>query len=78
MKAPDKIYLEKFPSGSIGVVWNDNIQDCGRNEPIEYIRKYALLEWAKDIIADKEEEPDVWSSGFRFALNVLINKLNEL
>ena len=50
MKAPDKIYLEKFPSGVLRGIWNDNIEDCGRNEPIPYIRKDALIKWMQNEI----------------------------
>lgn len=73
MNAPDKIYLEKFPSGTLGVVWNENVEDCGGNEPIQYIRKEALLEWEKGHQEGERQGSYIWS-----CFQIIIDKLNSL
>lgn len=74
MKAPDVIYLEKFPSGTIGVVWNDNIEDCGSNEPVEYIRKDALMEWIQEVRAIPHDNGITRDLAFQ----EIVNKLNSM
>lgn len=53
MKAPDKIYLAtndevlnmELDNGFVGIAHEDSTDIL---EPVEYIRKGALLEWAKE------------------------------
>ena len=45
MKVPDKIYVQHAKSmsnGFVGIAWTDKNFN---SEPVEYIRKDALLEW---------------------------------
>ena len=73
---PDKIYLEKFPSGTIGSVWNDNIEDCGGNEPILYIRKDVLLEWL--LYVKRLWSQTNSSQEALMTLQMIIDKLNSM
>ena len=67
-KAPDKIYVQHAKSmsnGFVGIAWVDKNFN---GEPVEYIRKDALLEW---IAVHRLLHGGVtW--------NTLIDKLNEL
>lgn len=56
MKAPDKLYIgdnQVQPNGFCGLAWT-NPKDI--LEPMEYIRKEALLEWLKDKYELLEED----------------------
>ena len=48
MKAPDKIYVLPEVASVVKVL----------DEEVEYIRKDALLEWAKDCIAEIRRSPN--------------------
>lgn len=87
MEAPKKIYvtidrpqeiIEENPE-LVGVAWSEKDDSC---EHIEYIRKDALLEWAKNEIikADMAMETGdghaIW--GQRNMCKQLIDKLNSL
>ena len=84
MKAPDKIYYDKLcinPSGyeeGRAYELNPDPLPC-----VEYIRKDALLEWAKDEhdsgpIKDSADNGDAWSIGYLCGMADIIMKLNSL
>ena len=75
--APDKIYIEQK------AVMYDlvNTEPC-KPDDYEYIRKDALLEWAKEKFSDltkkfeAQDDPVWW--GQRNAFQQMIDKLNSL
>ena len=76
MEAPDKIYV---PQHNIEA---GNIQELGElivAGSTEYIRKEALLEWAKNL-KERWEEPPMsrHSPGCVYMLEQLINKLSSM
>ena len=48
MKAPDKLYLGRRSYGPLIGGWQTNLFESKEIESIAYIRKSALLEWAKE------------------------------
>ncbi len=46
MKAPDKIYVARYNGESFSHSWT--IEPLGDTTATEYIRKDALIEWAKE------------------------------
>ena len=84
MNAPDKIYLAPNPpmananrDGFVGLAWNSKDDIL---EPEEYIRKDALLEWAKEREKDTYDAAGVddMVCGYHDAIMDLIEKLNSL
>lgn len=84
MKAPDKIYLREYKAGGLSQVWS-GIKPT--EETIiashEYIRKEALLEWAKEqkedcerVIREHPEDESLWYERDKYA--ELIDKLNSM
>lgn len=74
---PDKIYINKHLLRR-GMMYK--AQDPPAPE-FEYIRKDALLEWAKEhkrVIETHGDERDAYSRGEYSALNSLIDKLNSI
>ncbi len=80
MRAPDKIYLfkveleERWPGITEASELNPKEEEC-------YIRKNALLEWAKVhkcVIETHGDERDAYLRGEYSMLNSLIDKLNSL
>ena len=75
MKAPDKIYIQ--PNAHDG--WFEN---GGPSEIfVEYIRKDALLEWAKETKAELEAQnciKDDIRKGAVWELEEIIEKLNSM
>lgn len=74
MKAPDKIYM---PNELFSEEWQRHIE----GEDTEYIRKDALLEWAKARLSDVRGinyEEDNYSAGEAHAIANVINHLNSL
>lgn len=67
MKAPDKIYVELC---SDGVYSHEKKWEGSHN--IEYIRKDALLEWAREKYEEYHDRREM------FAFGELIDKLNSL
>jgi len=84
MKAPDKIYVEtggydKRRDSVVGYAF-DSYSESQPNE-IEYIRKDAILEWAKEYkkaIEVNGDENDAYTRGEYSAINSLIDKINSL
>lgn len=73
MKAPDKIY--------VNIPWDywRPAADDKLSTDTEYIRKDALLEWAKELKERWEEPPmSKHSPGCVYMLEQLIDKLNSL
>lgn len=76
MNAPDKIYLHPDIGGKEFIrPW---LKRAANSESVAYIRKDALLEWAKNLKERWEEPPmSKHSPGCVFMLEQLINKLNS-
>lgn len=74
MNAPDKIYIEQK-----AVMYDMvNTEPC-KPDDYEYIRKDALLEWAKNLKERWEEPPmSKHSPGCVFMLEQVIEKLNSM
>ena len=75
MKAPDKIYVTP-----VGTWDTEHIPDLQDNI---YIRKDALLEWAKEVndsgpIKDSADKGDAWSIGYLCGMRDIIDKLNSI
>lgn len=75
MKAPDKIFVHR--TIHLGFLSGSEINITGHDE--EYIRKAALLEWAKNL-KERWEEPPMsrHSPGCVYMLEQLINKLSSM
>lgn len=69
MKAPDKLYLGRMSYGPLIGGWQTNPFESKEIESIAYIRKDALLEWAKEMNE---------CGATILALDTLIDKLNSL
>ena len=69
-KAPDKIYVGDYDIVTTCGIYSLKLED---DSEIEYIRKEALLEWAKGIANDAEH-----SLAYRGAFRDLIDKINSL
>ena len=71
METPDKVYLGIQDLGS-GYAYDISLDDNGGQE---YIRKDALMEWAKgEIMPGNSAE----GKGWNWALQTLIDKINSL
>lgn len=80
MKAPDKLYIGLEDVGSRHRVYNVSVIPNGYDE---YIRKDALLKWAKEVhdsgpIKDSADKGDAWSIGYLCGMRDIIDKLNSL
>lgn len=78
MTAPDKIYLEKSLSNPdrLHSQWYPNDVIGGG---IEYIRKDALMEWAKEHYTSMDiTKRDMWDGGYNCAMKQLIDKINSM
>ena len=70
MKAPDKIHM---PNELLSEEWCRHIE----GQDTEYIRKDALLEWAKECF--RLQDSGCWySKGAADAYSKVINKLNSM
>lgn len=66
MKAPDKIYLipfgkpikEPYPDDDGTTIWSSNPFGNTNAGNIEYIRKEAILKWARECTASFQEQMD--------------------
>ena len=82
MTAPDKIYIPIYPNYNLD---GEHLGDEWMYEPhkgfnnAEYIRKDALLEWAKEHYTSLDiTKRDMWDGGYNCAIKELIDKLNSL
>ena len=76
MKAPDKICIRKDDTAPFGFtrhwIYTTKVQE----HDIEYIRKDALLEWAKDW--QNELDDSLGASMVHHVLNEVIKKIESL
>ena len=70
---PDKIYIR---TGMSGLLYGSKGKSF--ESDVEYIRKEALLEWAKDKLLDCEISNDETDYGRIEAYQNVIDKLNEM
>ena len=73
MKAPDKVYCESCSDGIYS-----HIHRWENADNIEYIRKDALLEWAKKKNKRIDTEDGDYSLGYVSAMIDLIDKIESL
>lgn len=79
MKAPDKIYIAETPNKLIEIWSEEPIESKPYITEHEYLRKDALLEWAKKLKERWEEPPmSKHSPGCVYMLEQLIEKLNSM
>ena len=80
MNAPDKIYIHR--TIHLGLLSASEIDITGQDE--QYIRKDALLEWAKEKkkqLFEQEstnDEPSDVAAGINAGLDMVIGKLNSM
>lgn len=70
MKAPDKIYVHVRTEPRPSITFSEVLEKNSTNE--EYIRKGALLEWAK------EKESSVLTLIAKLAYKTMINKIEQI
>ena len=79
MKAPDKIYFYSYCGDIDTATWD---VEPFNGENVEYIRKDALLEWAKEqhkiLMEMLDPLKDDFGWGTRFAFHLVIDKINSL
>ena len=75
MKVPDKIYVREFAEG-LNQMWSHiKATETSAIAQHEYIRKDALLEWAKgEIMPGNSAE----GKGWNMAMQTLIDKIESL
>ena len=74
MKAPDKIYIHTRTEPYCSITWSEVKEKNCTNE--EYIRKDALLVWAKEKFLEYNKFAMDWKE--RKAFQQMIDKLNSL
>lgn len=73
MKAPDKIYVREFAKG-LSQMWSGiRATETSATAQHEYIRKEALMEWAKGHQEGERQGSYTWS-----CYQIFIDKLNEM
>lgn len=82
MEAPDKIYIAETPNKLIEIWSDEPIESKPYITEHEYIRKDALMEWAKDELKLSKDVECVSEKSYeegrqQVALN-LIDKLNSM
>lgn len=83
MKAPDKIYAGTITEG-IGITKHWQVCRDHLENPVEYIRKDAILEWAEkkknDVkkFGQRYNEANYYNSGCHDTIQKLIDKINSL
>ena len=77
MKAPDKIYVHVRTEPRTSITFSEALEKNSSN--VEYIRKDALLEWAKELKERWEEPPmSKHSPGCVYMLEQVIKKIENL
>ena len=76
MKAPDKIFIAETPNKLIEIWSDEPIESKPYITEHEYIRKDALLEWAKEQASITEKLNG--KGAMLKAWNTLIDKLNSM
>ncbi len=75
MKSPDKIYIEQYSDGVFSTEWHKYTHSTENTIAHEYLRKDALLEWAKgEIMPGNSAE----GKGWNMAMQTLIDKIESL
>lgn len=74
---PDKIYVREYPDGIARFWESKKKEDVAATIPHEYIRKEALMEWAKECFR-LQDKGSWYSKGAADAFSEVINKLNEM
>ena len=77
MNAPDKIYVFQHGINAFDPLWHFTKSKEKNTEFHEYIRKDALLEWAR-MEQKKYREDTQFDMGYLRAVNDLIKKLESL
>lgn len=77
MKAPDKLYIGRRDYGPLIGGWKSQPFRSKEIESIEYIRKEALLEWAKECFR-LQDEGSWYTKGTADAFSRVIDKLNSM
>ncbi len=75
MKAPDVIYVASYNGEAFSHSWT--MEPLGDTTATKYIRKDALLEWAKECFR-LQDSGSWYSKGAADAFSKLINKLNSM
>lgn len=70
MKAPDKLFLHPNNKGDVGASW---LKFSITNEDVCYIRKDALIEWAKEKVNDYKGTANI-----RRSFELMIKKIESL
>lgn len=80
MNAPDKIYLQRNTTTDLyDEFWPEWLEDTHHpDSDICYIRKEALLEWAKEKNQRIDTDEGDFSSGYVYAMIDLIDKLDSM
>ena len=77
MNAPDKIYVKEF-DGEISQMWSGiKATKTTANAQHEYIRKDALLEWAKKEMGEWSSKSNTGQS-VKMGLALVIDKIESL
>ena len=75
---PDKIYIKEF-DGEVSKMWsNERSTKTLANVQHEYIRKDALIEWAKEKNTRLDGTGGDYTQGYIHAMIDLIEKLNSM
>jgi len=75
MNAPDKLFLHPNHKGEVGANW---LTFSLTNEDEAYIRKDALIEWAKKNNERINTEDGDYTLGYVSAMIDLIEKINSM
>ena len=73
MKAPDKIYVSHL----IYDTWQYTTPNPDDETEVEYIRKDALLEWAKKEMGEWSSESNI-AQGVKMGLTLVLDKIESL
>lgn len=82
--APDKIYIavSTGPAGIVDRIWTDQKRSNPAFTSVEYLRKDALLDWAKERKAQLKKEAagcsNMLAAGEWLAYDKLIEKIESL
>lgn len=77
MKAPDKIYVQRYSYGALVGGYSDKPKEMADGENITYIRKDALIEWL-DGKMTIEGATEGFVGGYDTALKDVIDKINSM
>ena len=80
---PDKIYIPLYPNLDtdgfhLGDDWMEKPDSCSKCEHVEYLRKDALLEWARLGLEMLDDDTSPVAQAAKAVFNGLIDKLNSM